>query len=168
MNDPWCRSRLGVVELYGQHLPEVKEMPLRDRDGKQIKTFNLAANPTTTVSTFLSFATAVSETSSWPCNHPRCRIRLGVVQLHGEPLPEEKEMPVRSLDGNQIETLHLGANSTPTDSTSLTLATRPGKEAHIHAIILNVEADMEWYSCMGCICQQRKKSLSKTKMVKRS
>lgn len=41
VNCPWCRSRLGVVELYGQHLPEKKEKPIKDKDGKTIVTFYL-------------------------------------------------------------------------------------------------------------------------------
>lgn len=31
-----------------------------------------------------------------------------MVQLHGEPSPEEKERPIRDQDGKQIEMLYLG------------------------------------------------------------
>jgi len=60
---------------------------------------------------------------SCPCHHPRHRIWLGVVLLHGVPLSDEKEAPVRDQDVKQIETFYLAANSTPNDFVSLPFGT---------------------------------------------
>lgn len=89
----------------------MKETPIGDRDGKQIKAFDFATNPTPTVSILLFFATAVSDAGSGPCNHSRCRIRIGVVQLHGEHLPDEKEESDRDRDGKLIERSNFGGFS---------------------------------------------------------